>query len=99
MLDLALDQVKNNTLAKGLLKVQGVDLDDPQVVARIRRDLAPDAEILRKDLLHPLAVGFSTAGRASAQVATIFVACGALSSLLLPNTRRKPGSETVAMAH
>lgn len=99
VLDMALDQVKAQPVARGLLKLQGVDLDNAQTVERIRQDLAPDAEILRKDILYPLGVGFSTAGRDAAQVAMFFVGCGALSSLLLPNTKRKPGAEMAAMAH
>jgi MFS family permease len=99
LLDVALTQITSQPVAKNLLKLQGVDLDNPDVVARIKHDLAPDVEILRRDIQHALGLGFSAAGRAAAQVAALFVACGALSSLLLPNTRRRPGADVAAMAH
>ncbi len=73
--------------AKTVLKLlQGVDLDKPEVVDRIKTDLAPDAAILTQDIQHTLGLGFSEAGRQSSSVAAVFVALGALSSLMLPNT-------------
>lgn len=86
---------------KPLLLLQGIDLDKPGVKDKIRADLTPDAAILSSDLQGALADGFSTAGRLAAQTAAIFVACGAISSLMLPNMQRKrqPGEEAMVMAH
>ncbi len=100
-LDIALAQVKNQPLARNFLKLQGVDLDNPDIVARIKRDLAPDVLELSSTLQHALAEGFSAAGRMASIVAAAFVAGGALCSLLLPNTLRKrqTGEEVVVVAH
>lgn len=91
-------------IGKLALRAQGVNLDDEAVVAKIRTELAPDTAILGRDIQNALGTGFSTAGRAAALVASIFVAFGALSSLMLPNTKRssKISSESDAapvMAH
>jgi MFS family permease len=99
-----IDQAIANIPAIGkiALKAQGVDLDNPEVVAQIRTDLAPDAAILASDIQHALGTGFSSAGRSAGFVAAVFVAFGALSSLLLPNARRKPGEQgegAPVMAH
>jgi MFS family permease len=95
----ALDQMP--PIGKTLLKAQGVDLDNPDVVARIKTDLAPDAAILGADIQEALAEGFSTAGRSATTTAAFFVASGALCSLLLPRSRKpQPGEERVyAAAH
>jgi MFS family permease len=96
--DLAISQIQANGVAKTALLLQGVNLDDQAVVTQIKTDLAPDADILGKDILRVLGTGFSNAGELSAVVAAIFVTGGALCSLMLPNTRAKPGAEPV-MAH
>ncbi|MEP7288759.1 MAG: MFS transporter [Chloroflexota bacterium] len=77
---------------------QGVDLDKPEVVTQIKQDLAPDAAILNQNIQDALGEGFSTAGRDASTVAAIFVALGALSSLMLPNSKAAPGAAPV-MAH
>jgi hypothetical protein len=93
----ALDQMP--AIGKTILKGQGVDLDNPDVVTQIKTDLAPDAKILGADIQNALAVGFSTAGRSATGVAAIFVTGGALCSLLLPKPRkREPGEEQVIVA-
>jgi MFS family permease len=84
--------------AKPLLALQGVNLNNPDVVTRIKTDLAPDAKILGDDIQRALGEGFSSAGRSATGVAAIFVAGGALCSLLLPRGR-KPEPDTVVMAH
>lgn len=87
-------------IGKTFLKGQGVDLENPDTVALIKSDLAPDAQILADDIQGALADGFSSAARLATAVATIFVAGGAISSLLLPNNRRVPaGDEAMVMAH
>ncbi len=96
-LDTALAQIP--APAKTLLKFQAVDLDNPEVVSRIKRDLRPDVDILSHDIQHTLGEGFSGAGRAAAQVASLFVAAGALSSLMLPNTRRERQGEALVIGH
>jgi len=75
-----------------------IDLDNPDTVDLLKKDLGPDAKILGDSIQHDLAVGFSTAGRDSATLASVFVFLGALSSLLLPNNKPQPGQEAV-MAH
>ena len=77
------------------LKMQGIDLDNPQTLARIRTDLNPDVVILQADIQAELATGFSTAARASGLLAAIFVLCGALSSLMLPNTKPHHSEDVV----
>lgn len=101
-LDTALAQIPGP--AKLALRVQGVNLDDPQVVDKIKRELGPDVAILGRDIQHALGEGFSAAGRMAALVAALFVGGGAVSSLMLPNTRRKPvgpvgEGEMVVAAH
>ncbi len=88
-------------IARTGLKLQGINLDDPAVVAQIRSDLQPDLDILAAGIIEPLGVGFSQAARAATSVAAIFVVCGAISSLLLPNSKREEleGEHVVAMAH
>jgi hypothetical protein len=81
-----------------MLKLQGVDLTDPAVVATIKHDLEPDAAILADDIQHALGEGFSTAGRAATTVACIFVAGGALSSLKLPRSRKPESGEAQVIA-
>jgi hypothetical protein len=56
-------------------------------------------DILSHDIQHTLGEGFSGAGRAAAQVASLFVAAGALSSLMLPNTRRERQGEALVIGH
>lgn len=84
---------------KPLLLLQGIDLDKPGVKDKIRAELTPDADILASQIQGALADGFSTAGRLAAQTAAVFVALGALSSLMLPNRKRQLGEPVVAMAH
>ena len=81
---------------KGMLKFAGVDLDNKDTVALIKTDLAPDVTILSGDIQHTLAVAFSTAGREATGVAAIFVALGALTSLLLPNSKPRVGVQAIA---
>ncbi len=87
--------------ARAGLKLTGVNLDDPAVVAQIRSELQPDLNILAAGILGPLAIGFSTAARAATGTAAIFVVCGAISSLLLPNSKREEseGEHVAVMAH
>ncbi|MBC7814605.1 MAG: MFS transporter [Burkholderiales bacterium] len=91
------------TVARTALRLQGVDLDDAEVVARIQRDLEPDAEILAAEVQHALGAGFSTAGRSAVLVASVFVFGGALCSLMIPNKRARRRAESeaeaVVMAH
>jgi MFS family permease len=81
----ALDNMPS--VGKLALRIQGVNLDDPATVTKIKQDLAPDATRLTADIQEALAEGFSAAGRLATLVASIFVACGAISSLMLPQTR------------
>ena len=69
------------------LKVQGVDLTNPKTVEKIKTELAPETDILKKDIQHTLGMGFSQAARLSSTLASIFVLLGTLSSLFLPNTK------------
>jgi MFS family permease len=84
---------------KFLLKGQGIDLDNPAVVTKIKTELAPDVKILSDDIQNALATGFSSAGRLAAQTAALFVAGGAICSLLLPNRKRQLGDAVVVAAH
>ncbi len=99
-----LDMVLANIppLAKTALRVQGVDLDNPDTVAQIRSDLKPDLDQLMADIQEPLGIGFSAAARAATGTAAIFVVAGAISSFLLPRTQRAPegeGERAAVMAH
>ncbi len=87
------------SFAKGLLKGQGADLDNPEVVARIKADLAPDVQILQNDIRLTLGTGYSEAARAAALVASIFVGLGAVSSILLPNVKQRRMGEAAVAAH
>ena len=90
----ALDRVP-----KGLLKMNGIDTSDPAAVATLKTELEPDAEILADDIQGTLGEGFSTAGRAATSLATVFVAGGAISSLMLPQRRKpQPDEEQVVAA-
>ena len=75
------------------LRLQGVDLDNPEQVAQIREDLGPDLAILMTDIQRPLGIGFSEAARTTTTTAAFFVLAGAITSLLLPKTVRKPVAE------
>jgi hypothetical protein len=81
------------------LRLSGVNLDDPEQVSQIVAELTPDYEILQNDLRTALGRGFSTAGRASALVASILVLCGALSSLSIPNVRVSRRVAAAVAAH
>lgn len=85
--------------ARSGLKMQGIDLDNPQTIAQIKSDLNPDVIILQSDIQHALATGFSTAGRAAGLLAALFVLCGALSSLMLPNSKPHHSEEVAVAAH
>lgn len=85
MLQTALDNIP--PVAIGALKQQGIDLKDPATIAQIKEELAPEVEILQADIQTTLAIGFSDAARASATLASLFVLFGALSSLMLPNSK------------
>jgi len=75
------------------LKGQGIDLTDPATVSQIRKELGPDVVILQSDIQTALASGFSDAARAAATMAATFVLFGALSSLMLPNSKQPIVSE------
>jgi MFS family permease len=89
--------------AKIALKTfQGVDLDNPQVVATIRTDLAPGLKILSTQISRVLGTGFSVGAHDAVLLAAIFVAFGALSSLMLPQTKKSERDSSDAapvMAH
>ncbi|MFN8417742.1 MAG: MFS transporter [Anaerolineae bacterium] len=86
--------------AKTVLKLtQGVDLDNPDTVALIRKDLAPDIQILQSDIQRALAIGFSKGAHDSVIVASVFVLLGAISSLALPQRKGSQPVESAAMAH
>lgn len=80
------------------LQKQGIDLKDPATVAQINTELAPDLKILEADLQNALASGFSDAARAASTLAAIFVLFGALSSLMLPNSKPSHNVEVI-VAH
>jgi MFS family permease len=82
----------------GMKTLQGVDLDNPDVVKKIKADLAPDMAILNGEIQIVLGTAFSKAGRDASTVASIFVALGAITSLLLPNNRPR-WREAAAIAH
>jgi len=84
------------TIAVLSLKGQGIDLTDEATVDQIREELGPDIEILQTDIQNALGTGFAEAARASALLAAVFVLCGALSSLMLPNTMPHVNEEAVA---
>ncbi len=90
-------------LAKTALKFEGVNLDDPTVVAQLRKDLKPNFDQLYAGILKPIGIGFSEATRAATGTAAIFVVIGAVSSLLLPKTKRAQegadGEPIAVMAH
>jgi hypothetical protein len=99
-LDLLLTNIPE--VGKTALKLQGVDLDDPEVIAQVRTDLQPDLDILATDIQEPLAIGFAAAARAATSTAAIFVVGGAVASILLPNGRRRPlpeGEQVAVVAH
>jgi MFS family permease len=89
-------------VGRDALRLQGVDLDDEAAVAQIRAELQPDLTILMSDIQRPLGVGFSEAARTTTTTAGFFVLAGAITSLLLPKTVRKPvgeGEKVAVMAH
>jgi MFS family permease len=99
-----LDMLLANVPAVGktALRLQGVDLDNPDTVTQIRTELKPDLDVLAADIQQPLAIGFSAAARAATATAAIFVVGGALASLSLPNKSRMPigeGEQVVVAAH
>jgi hypothetical protein len=90
-------------VARSLLKIQGVDLDNAEQMTQIRAELKPNLDKLGEDVQRPLGIGFAEAARASTATAAIFVVGGAIASLLLPKTRRQRvaegGEEVAVMAH
>jgi hypothetical protein len=86
-------------VGKAALLLQGVNLNDQTVVARIKTDLAPYIKQLSDTLQNLLGTGFSAAARDSALLASAFVFCGAISSLMLPNNRRREGERVALAAH
>ena len=79
---------------------QGVDLDNPEVVTKIKNELKPGLDQLQAGIQHALATGFSQGARDATTVAAVFVALGALSSIMLPQTKIVPrGDNTPVMAH
>jgi MFS family permease len=99
VLDTALANIPS--AAKLALKLtQGVDLDNPEVVAKIKTELKPGLDQLQAGIQHALATGFSQGARDATTVAAVFVALGALSSIMLPQTKIVPrGDNTPVMAH
>ena len=81
------------------LKMQGIDLGNPQTIQQIKTDLHPDVVILQADIQNALATGFSTAGRAAGLLSALFVLFGAFSSLMLPNSKPHYGEEAPVAAH
>ena len=96
-LQTALDSIP--AVGKSALKMQGINLNDPATVAKIKQELGPDVKILQADIQNALATGFSTAARSSALLASIFVLFGALSSLMLPQSKPHTVAENVIAAH
>lgn len=99
-LDLVLANVPD--AGRAALRLQGVDLDDQATLEQLRTDLGPDLAILMTDIQRPLGIGFSEAARTTTTTAGFFVLAGAITSLLLPKTVRKPvgeGEHVAAMAH
>ena len=96
-LQTALDSLPS--VAKNGLKTQGIDLDSPATVAQVRTELAPDVKILEDEIQNELATGFSQAARSSTLLAAVFVLFGALSSLMLPNTKSHTREESAIAAH
>jgi len=96
-LDAALGQMP--ITLKWLLKLQGVDLDKPETLAQIRRNLAPDIAVLVRDLQHTLGSAFAGAGQVGLLIASGFVFCGALCSLMLPGRRQSTLGETGTIGH
>ena len=96
-LQTALDSIP--AVGRSALKMQGTNLDDPATVAKIKQELGPDVKILQSDIQNALATGFSTAARSSALLAAIFVLFGALSSLMLPQSKPHTVAENVISAH
>jgi hypothetical protein len=97
VVQLAIDNIP--AAAKPLLLLQGVNLSDPTVVQQIKTDLKPYADKLAATITGALGEGFSTAARASATVAMIFILGGALCSLLIPNNKPNWGGAAPAAAH
>jgi|GEM_PF-159685 len=95
--------IVGKTPATTLLKTQGINVDDPASVAKLKADLKPYSDKLSANLQNALAQGFSTAARTAALVATFFVSMGALSSLFIPNKKQSwgggGGSGAPAMGH
>lgn len=99
-LDLVLANVPE--VGRAALRLQGVDLDDEATLDQLRADLGPDLAILMTDIQRPLGIGFSEAARTTTTTAGFFVLAGAITSLLLPKTVRKPvgeGEKVAVMAH
>jgi len=96
-LQTALDSVPS--IAKTGLRAQGIDLDNPATIQQIKIELDPDVKILQADIQNALATGFSEAARTSTLLAAIFVLLGALSSLMLPNTRSHLREDSAVVAH
>lgn len=95
-LQTALDSLPS--VAKTGLKAQGIDVGDPATIKQIKTELGPDVKILQADIQNTLATGFSEAARSSTLLAAIFVLFGALSSLMLPNTKAHSRTEESAVA-
>ncbi|HEX2908688.1 MAG TPA: MFS transporter [Phototrophicaceae bacterium] len=79
-------------IGKAALRLQGVNLDDAAVVSQIKTELAPDVAILKSGIQHTLGEGLSQAAHLATLLGSIFLAGGALSSLMLPNTKRAAGA-------
>ncbi len=85
--------------AKTLLSLQGVELNKPEVVTKIKTELKPYVDTLGNEIVTALGTGFSSAGRMASTVAAVFVALGAVCSLMLPNRKRQPGEQVAIAAH
>ncbi|MBX3082615.1 MAG: MFS transporter [Anaerolineae bacterium] len=99
VLDTALANIPG--AAKLALKLtQGVDLDNPEVVTKIKTELKPGVDQLQAGIQRALAIGFSQGAHDATTVAAVFVALGALSSFMLPQTKIVPrGDSAPVMAH
>ena len=99
VLDTALANIPG--AAKLALKLtQGVDLDNPEVVTKIKTELKPGVDQLQAGIQRTLAMGFSQGARDATNVAAVFVALGAISSFMLPQTKIIPrGDSAPVMAH
>lgn len=84
-------------IARAALRLQGVNLDDAAVVAKVKTELHPDVVILQQGIQRALGQGLSEAAQLAALLGAIFVGGGALSSLMLPRSGRPRAVGEVAV--